>query len=73
MIKYDPNTGQPIGEKLIRDEDGKRVNAPPKEQTGKSDEVSQEVKVPFGKAGKFFQDAINRAREVAPKVANAYN
>ena len=34
---------------------------------------SQEAKVPFGRVGRTFQDALDRARQIAPKVANAYH
>ncbi len=36
-------------------------------------DVTPETKVPFGRVGKFFQNAIDRAREVSGDVADAYH
>jgi len=44
-----------------------------KKQTGKSDEVPTETKVPFGRLGRTFQNALDRARVIAPKVADAFH
>ena len=68
---YASRLGGPTPEEAIRDRD--KQFAPPKEQTGKSDEVSSETKVPFGKLGRTFQNALDRARTIAPKVADAFH
>ncbi len=56
---------RPEGLTSIKD----RVNAPPKE----GEHVTPELKPFFGRAGRFFQNAIERARTVAPEVSDAYH
>ena len=76
MIKYDPKTGQPIGEKLIRDSEGNRVSTPPKQQDATAEELRNLKKIPtpdsqqlpkdkyMGKIGTVTRAVIDKIRDI---------